>query len=203
VAKNRSSGTSLALPGRWLGGGAVALIHLAFVTALLLTDRLTFHKVPDVRPMSIYRLPDDSKPFPAPPAIGSPTRLPTLPSTVMAPRLDGPMILIQPEKPLPPSMPGFILSPKPGAGVKPLTQDDLLSSKETKLKQFFAESEERNRMGREPPAGRDCQASITSRNNAASLGESAFHDPLPLETVCSPTEAAKALTKHNQQFAPQ
>jgi hypothetical protein len=203
VAKNRSSGTALAHSGRWLGGGAVALIHLAFLTALLLTDRLTFHKVPDVRPITVYHLPDDSKPFPAPPAIGSPPRLPSLPSAVMAPRLDGPLILIQPEKPLPPSLPGLVLSPKPGLAVRPLTQDDLLPSKEKQLKQFFADSAAENRLAREPAAGEDCKVSINSQKNAASLGESAFKDPLPLESVCTPTASAKALSKRNDRFAPQ
>lgn len=203
MAKNRISGTALANPTRWLGGGAVALVHLAFLLALLMTDRLTFHKGPDVRPMTVYRLPDDAKPTPAPPAIGSPARLPSLPSTVMAPRLDGPLILIQPEKPLPPSLPGLSLSPKPGGAVKPLTQDDLMPSKEKKLQQFFSDSAAENRLSREPAAGQDCKAVVTSQKNAASLGESAFKDPLPIEQICSPTQSAKELSKRNDRFAPQ
>ena len=203
MAKNRKSGTALTHPARWVGGGAVALIHLGFLLVLLMTDRLTFHRGPEARPMAVYRLPDDKpKPATVPLSLGSLSRMP-IPSAVMTPRLDGPMILIQPETPVPPSLRGFDLSPPRLSGARPLTQEDLLPSKEAKLKQFFAESEERNRLNREPPAGRDCIASITSKNNAASLGESAFHDPLPLEEVCTPTQSAKALARRNDRFAPQ
>jgi hypothetical protein len=206
VAKNRSSDTALAVPSRWLGGGAVALIHLAFLMAVLLTDHLTFHKTPDGRPMEIYRLPDEAPAYSRQTIqpITPPSSAASAPSSVLAPRLDGPMILIQPEKPLPPNLRGLDLSTKPaGNGIRPLTQDDLLSSKETKLKQFFAESEERNRLDREPPAGRECEAVITSKSNAASLGVDAYHEPLPIDAVCTPTLSAKELSKRNDRFAPQ
>lgn len=206
MAKNRNSGEALAVSGRWLGGGAVALIHLAFLLALLMTDRLTFHRTPDARPMTVYRLPDDTPAYarPAPQPITPPSSAASAPSSVLAPQLSGPMILIQPEKPLPPYLHGLDLSVKPPAnGVRPLTQEDLLPSKEAKLKQFFKDSEMANRLAREPAAGEDCQVSIATQQNAASLGESAFKDPLPVETVCSPTRSAKELSKRNDRFAPQ
>lgn len=202
MAQNRKSGTALTHPARWVGGGAVALIHLGFLLALLLTDHLTFHKTPDTRPMTIYRLPDDKpKPATVPLSLGALSRLP-VPSSVMTPRLDGPMILIQPQNPVPPSIRGFDLSPPKLSGTKPLTQDDLMPSKEKRLKQFFADQEEANRMAKEPAAGEDCQVVIASQQKAASL-PSAFNDPIPVYSVCSPTQSAKALSKRNDRFAPQ
>jgi hypothetical protein len=181
----------------------VALIHLGFLIALLLTDRLTFHKGPEARPMTVYRLPDDKpKPATVPLSLGSLSRLP-IPSAVMTPRLNGPMILIQPETSVPPSLRGFDLSPPKLSATKPLTQDDLMPSKEKRLKQFFADQEEANRLAKEPSAGEDCVASTSNARNAASLGESAFKDPLPIESICSPRGSAKELSKRNDRFAPQ
>jgi hypothetical protein len=153
--------------------------------------------------MTVYRLPDDKpKPATVPLSLGSLSRLP-IPSAVMTPRLDGPMILIQPELPLPPSLRGFDLSPPKLSATKPLTQDDLMPSKEKQLKQFFADQEEAHRLTKEPSAGKDCVAVTNVARNAASLGESAFKDPIPVEEVCSPRGSAKELSKRNDRFAPQ
>ncbi len=201
MAQNRQSGTALAGPTRWLGGGAVALIHLCFLLAFLLTDQLTFHKSRDVRPMEVYRIAEDRRPEPAPRSIGTPSKT-TLPSAVMTPRLDGPMILIQPEKPLPPALRGLDLSPPPLSGIRPMTQDDLLPSKQARVKQFFKDQAAENSLAREPSAGEDCEVAIASQQQAASLG-SAFKDPLPVYTVCTPRSSAKDLSKRNDRFAPQ
>lgn len=204
MAKNRSSGTALALSGRWLGGGAVALVHLAFLLALLATDHLTFRRPPDGRAITVYHLPDDAPAYSrqtlhamTPPAMAAP-------SSVLAPRLDGPMILIQPEKPLPPTLRGLDLSVKPsGTGLRPLTQEDLLPSEESRLKQFYRDTAEANRLFLEPPAGEECKYGLTRDSSLASLGDSAFKDPIPMTTQCTPKSSAKALSKRNQRFAPQ
>ncbi len=43
MAQVRSS-DSVAISTRWLGGGAVILVHLIFLLALLLTDKLSPHR---------------------------------------------------------------------------------------------------------------------------------------------------------------
>lgn len=205
MAQNRKSQTALASPARLLGGGAVALVHLAFFTALLLTDRLTLHKMTDGKPMHLYRLPDETPAYsrPAIQPITPPSVAAAAPSSVLAPRLDGPMILIQPERPLPPNLRGLDFSTAPLTGPRTLTQEDLLPSKEAKLKQFFKESEETHRLGNEPAAGQECEVAVTSQQNAASLPDSAYHEPQPVFLVCSPTLSAKGLAKRNDRFAPQ
>lgn len=190
--------TELDNPARWLGGGAVALLHLVFLLVLLMTDRLTLHKTPDVRPMTVYRIPDTPKAAPPSLSLGTPSRAPSLPS-VLAPRLDGPMILVQPEKPALPGFQGLDLSVKPGTK----SLDDLMPSKEKRLKQFFKDQADESSLAKELPAGEDCVASFAKDRQDASLGDSAFKDPLPIELICSPRGAAKALAKRNQRFAPQ
>ncbi len=202
MAQVRSSG-AVAIPTRWLGGGAVVLVHLLFLLALLLTDKLSIHKSVDVRPMTVYRLPEEQMALrPAPAATGAPSRLTSLPS-VATPHLDGPMILVRPDKPLPPGLPGILdLSIHPGANTK--TLDDLAPpSKEKQLKKFFRDSAEANRLAREPSAGEDCQSLLAKdRDIGGSLG-GGFHDPLPAETVCTPRSSAKDLAKRNERFTPQ
>lgn len=202
MAQVRSSG-AVATPTRWLGGGAVALVHLLFLLALLFTDKLSIHKAIDVRPMKIYRLPDETMAQrPAPAAIGVPSRITSLPS-VAAPHLDGPMILVRPDKPLPPGLPSILdLSIHPGTGH--LTVDDLAPpSKEKQLKQFFRDSAEANRLAREPSAGEDCQSQLAKdRDIGGSLG-GGYRDPVPMQTVCTPRNSAKDLAKRNDRFAPQ
>jgi len=199
VAQVRNSG-AVAIPTRWLGGGAVALVHLLFLLALLLTDKLSIHKSTDARTMTVYHLPEAPMALrTAPAAAGTPSRVTSLPS-VAAPHLEGPMILVRPDKPLPPGLPSILdLSVHPGTGV---SLDDLAPpSKEKQLKQFFRDSAEENRLAREPSAGEDCQSLLAKDRDIGSMG--AFHDPLPAETVCTPRSSAKELAKRNQRFAPQ
>lgn len=205
MAQNRKSQTGLASPARLLGGGAVALVHLAFFTALLLTDRLTLHKIPDGKPMHLYRLPDETPAYnsPAIHPITPPSVAAAAPSSVLAPRLDGPLILIQPEKSLPPNLRGLDLSVAPITGPRTVTQEDLLPSKEARLKQFFKESQQTALYDREPSAGEDCKSGLTKDSAAASLGESAFKDPVPMITECKARPSAKAETRRNDRFAPQ
>ncbi len=201
MAQVRSSG-AVAIPTRWLGGGAVALVHLLFLLALLLTDKLSIHKAIDVRPMTVYRLPEEPIAQRAPSAAGAPSRITSLPS-VAAPHLDGPMILVRPDTPLPPALPGVLdLSIHPGGNK--LTIDDLAPpSKEKQLKQFFKDSAEANRLAREPSAGEDCQSQLAKdRDIGGSLGQG-YRDPVPMQTVCTPRNSAKDLAKRNDRFAPQ
>ncbi len=199
MAEVRSSG-AVAIPTRWLGGGAVILVHLIFLLALLLTDKLSLHRSIDARPMTVYRLPDEPMAQrPSPAASGTPSRITSLPS-VATPRLDGPMILVRPDKPLPPGLPGMLdLSVHPGTNSMSL--DELAPpSKEKQLKQFFRETAEANRLAREPSAGEDCQSLLAKDRDIGSLG--GYHDTLPAETVCTPRSSAKELAKRNERFSP-
>jgi len=200
VAALPGSGKALTvIPARWLGGGAVALVHLLFLLALLLTDKLTLHKTADVKPMVVYRLPEEPSARRTPPsAAGTPSRVTSVPS-VASPNLNGPMILVRPEKPLPAGMPSLDLSLRPGAArsldsLAPLTQ-------EQRLKQFFKDSDAENRQAREPSAGEDCESLLAKDRDIGDF--SSFHDPLPAETVCTPRKSAKDLARRNQRFAPQ
>jgi len=200
VAALPSSGKALTIvPARWLGGGAVALVHLLFLLALLLTDKLTLHKTADVKPMVVYRLPEEPSAQRRPlSAAGTPSRVTSLPS-VATPRLDGPMILVRPEKPLPSGTPSLDLSLRPGTvrGLDSLAPP----SQEQRLKQFFKESDAENRQAREPSAGEDCESQLAKDRDIGDL--SSFHDPLPAETVCTPRRSAKEQARRNQRFAPQ
>ena len=194
----RNPGPPLAIPARWLGGGAVALVHLLFLLAFLLTDKLTLHKA-DTRPMTLYRVPENRAPR-APAAAGTPSRVTSLPEGA-APRLQGPMILIRPDKPLTPSLPGLDLSVRPGA---PRSLDSLAPpSPEKQLRQFFKDSAEESRQALEPSAGEDCQSLLAKDRDIGTLSASPFHDPLPAETVCTPRRSAQDLARRNQRFAPQ
>jgi hypothetical protein len=187
------------MSGRWVGGGAVALVHLLFLLALLMTDRLTQHKVPDVRPMIVYRVPEESMATRMPPSAGSASRITSLPS-VTAPRLDGPMIVIRPDKPQSPGFQGLDLSVKPS---KTLSLDDLAPpSQEKRLKQFFKETAEANRLANEPPGGMECKSELTSKDGAAVSMGGGYRDPVPIQTVCSPRSSAKELAKRNQRYSP-
>jgi hypothetical protein len=202
MAQIRSSGPAVIIPARWLGGGAVALVHLLFLVALLMTDKLTFHKIPDARTMIVYRLPEEPMAQrPAPAAAGTPSRVTSLPS-VATPRLDGPMILVRPDKPLSPGLPGVLdLSVHPGTS-KTLEQLGP-PTQEQRLKQFFKDSDAANRQAREPSAADDCVAVRSADTGAASLGESPVKDLIPLSTVCTPRASAKELSRRNERFAPQ
>ena len=198
MAQLRNLGTPSIIPARWLGGGAVALVHLAFLFALVLTDKLTQHKSADVKPMIVYRIPEEQPAQRAPAAVGTPSRITSLPS-IATPRLEGPMILVRPERPLPPGQPGLDLTIHPGA---PKTLDQLAPpSQEQRLKQFFRDSAAENRQAREPSAGEDCETLLAKDRDIANT--SSFHDPLPAETVCTPRKSAKDLARRNQRFAPQ
>jgi hypothetical protein len=112
------------------------------------------------------------------------------------------MILVRPERPLPPGLPGVLdLSVHPGTG----TSLEALGppSQEKRLKRFFKESEAANRQAREPSAASDCEAVRSADTGAASLGESPVKDLIPLATVCTPRASAKALSRRNDRFAPQ
>lgn len=199
MAQVRGSGTALEIPARWLGGGAVALVHLLLLLAFLLTDKLTLHKA-DIRPMTIYRVPETPVPPHAPAAAGTPGRVTSLPEGT-APRLEGPMILVRPDKPPAPSLPALDLSVHPGAA---RSLDSLAPpSRQQRLRQFFTDSAEENRQALEPSAGEDCQSLLAKDRDVGTLSASPFHDPLPAETVCTPRRSAKELGRRNDRFAPQ
>jgi hypothetical protein len=134
VAQIRNPGPPPIIPARWLGGGAVALVHLAFLLALLLTDKLTLHKPADVRPMTIYRIPDQQRapspvsiPFPKPAAPPAMTLIP--PRFSVAPPSSA--ITVPPaEKTAPASI--------PRAG-QPNYNDLFSGDKKAQLKQFFTD----------------------------------------------------------------
>jgi len=200
VVQVRSSG-AVAIPTRWLGGGAVVLVHLLFLLALLLTDKLSIHRSLDVRPMKVYRLPDEPMAQrPSPAASGTPSRVTSLPS-VAVPHLDGPMILVRPDRPLPPGLPGMLdLSVHPG---NTTSLDDLAPpSKEKQLKQFFLDSAEENQLAREPSAGTDCKSQLASKDGASVSMGVGYRDPVPIQTVCTPRSSAKELAKRNERYSP-
>ena len=201
MAPIRSSGPAV-IPTRWLGAGAVILVHLAFLLALLFTDTLAIPHSPEAKPMTVYRLPDEPiTQRPAPP-IGASNRIAS-PQSLAAPRLEGPLFLVRPDKALPPGLPGppgildLSIHPSP---MKSL--DDLAPpSKEKQLKQFFAESEEANRLAREPSAGEDCQSMLAKDRDIGAMN-GGYHDPVPMQTVCTPRNSAKELNKRNERFSP-
>jgi hypothetical protein len=176
----------------------VALVHLLFLLAFLLTDKLTLHKA-DMRPMTIYRVPEQPAAPRTPAAAGRPSGVTRLPSA--APRLQGPMILVRPDQPLPPTLPGLDLSIHSGA---PPSLDRLAPpSRETQLRQFFKDSAEENRQAREPSGGEDCRSLLARDRDVGTLSASPFRDPLPAETICTARRSAQDLARRNQRFAPQ
>lgn len=206
MAQLRGSDTAVtANSARWLGGGAVALVHLAFLLALLLTDKLSLHKA-DPRAMMIYRIPEEPTARRSSAAsIDVPSRITSLPS-VAAPHLDGPMFLVRPDQPLPPSLPQILDLSVHDTSRDPTRKKTLEElgppSKEQQLKQFFKESEEENRHARESSAGEDCEAVRTSDKEAASLGTSPIKEMIPIENVCTPRNSAKELSRRNDRFSP-
>ena len=184
---------------RWLGGGAVALLHLLLLLAFLAADRLTRHGQPEPPPITLYRVPDTAKPSSTTPSIGAPGRRSAAPSARTL-DLSGPTILIAPDQPLPFAPRGLDLTIHPDTRK---SLDDLAPpSREKALKRFFLDSAEENRQTREPSAGEDCQVSFARDRNAASLGESPFKDPMPLEDVCTARRSAKDLARRNERFSP-
>lgn len=189
---------------RWVGGGAVALLHLLFLLALLLTDKLSLHKAVNTRSMIVYDVPDDPAKRQAPTALDLPSRLTSLPS-IAVPHLDGPMILVRPDQPQqPPSLPLMLDLSVHDTSKDPNRKRTLEElgppSKEQQLKQFFKESAEDARHAREKSAGEDCETMMAKDRDLGS--DSPFKDPLPMETVCSPRASAKELSRRNDRFSP-
>ena len=184
---------------RWLGGGAVALLHLLLLLAFLTADRLTQRKQPEPPPITVYHVPVAAKRVPDAPSVGPPARRPA-PPPVPALDLSGPMILITPDSPAPFVPRELDLSIHPGTRK---SLDDLAPpSREKALKRFFLDSAAENRQAREPSAGGDCEASFGRDRNAASLGESPFKDPMPIEDICTARRSAKDLARRNDRFSP-
>ena len=134
MAQLRSPGKALDHPARWLGGGAVALVHLAFLLALLLTDKLTLHRTVDVRPMTIYRIPEQQK---TPPRAGMPAPKPAAPPTMT---LTPPRFSVAPPVSPVTAAPTERSAPAapPQAG-RPSYNDLFSQEKKEQFKQFFAD----------------------------------------------------------------
>ena len=184
---------------RWLGGGAVALLHLLLLLAFLAADRLTQHNIAEPPPLTVYHVPETTRPIVAAPSVGAPSRLMTLPS-VRLPDPAGPMILVTPDQPAPFVPRVLDLSIHPGTKK---TLDDLAPpSREQALKQFFLDSVAEGRQARELSAGQDCVPSFARDRDAASLPTSPVKDLIPIEDKCSPRESAKSLQRRNDRFSP-
>lgn len=134
MAPIRSSGTPVTIPTRWLGGGAVALVHLAFLLALLLTDKLTLHKPADVKPMVVYRIPE-GPPAPATARVPAPKSA-TPPVVTLSP----PPFSVAPPSSAITIMPSEKAAPAPAPQAGRPNYNDLFSAeKKQQLKQFFTD----------------------------------------------------------------
>lgn len=133
MAQLRSPGKALDHPARWLGGGAVALVHLVFLLALLLTDKLTLHRAADVKPMTVYRIPERQA---APPRDGVP-----LPKTAAPPALTltPPRFGVAPPSSPTTAVPAERTAPAAASQAGRPNYNDLFSGqKKEQFKQFFA-----------------------------------------------------------------
>ena len=196
MAANRAQTHALDKSARWLGGGAVALLHLLMLLAFLAADRLTQRQLPEQPPPILYRVPQTPK---AAPAGGNSGHL-AVPLLLKAPDLPVPAIELRPDPPAVLLPQGLDLQIHPGATK---TLDDLAPpSREQALKKFFLESAAEGRQARELSAGKDCVPVFARDRDAALLPTSPIKDMIPIEDKCSPRESAASLGRRNDRFSP-
>ena len=116
----------------------MALVHLAFLLALLLTDKLTLHKPADIKPMAVYRIPEEQQ---RAPTLGAPIPKPAAPPAII---LSPPTFSVAPPqigRPSPITVtPAEKTNPAPGFQAGRPNYNDLFSpEKKERLKQFFAD----------------------------------------------------------------
>lgn len=199
MAANRRQAHALDNSARWLGGGAVALLHLLGLLAFLATDRLAQRKLPEPPPLILYHIPDKAGPAP-PPSGGAPSRI-LIPAPVRVPDLPSAVILVAPMPDQPLSVPrGLDLSIHSDA--KKSLDDLAPPSRERQLKQFFLDSAAEGRQAQEPSAGKDCEPAFARDQDAASLPTSPIKSRIPIWNECLSRKSAQDLARRNDRFSP-